>query len=182
MVVSSILILIVWIIGASGIYHSPWISQPSWQITYTDVQGITWFLQNKDHDVPFSAMGYPHGVQYTADGYHAAFSREDFMESIRQIFRDIEQVLPPRFGYDHFTMLGESMDQGQGQYLIIARRFQIATADPNLSSQGLTVVPLFWPGFQLTDFARLEEDPSVNKLYSNGEWDIWRVRAWPRGD
>jgi hypothetical protein len=174
------ILLAFWIISALGIYHSPWIAQPGWQITRMDIQGIEWFLQNKDNDTPFSAMGYPHGVQYIAHGYRSAFSREDLMESIRQIFYDVEQTLPTRFGYDHLTTLGESMTQDQ--YLIVAKRFQIATADPVLSSEGLTVVPLFWPGFQPTDFDRLEEDPSVSKLYSNGEWDVWQVKVWPRGD
>jgi hypothetical protein len=179
-VVSSVLLLTVWVVGMLGLYHSPWILQPSWQITRMNAQGIQWFFQNKDNGVLFSAMGYPYGTQYTTYGYRAAFSREDYIESLRQMIYDIERVLPIGFGYDRFATLGESMNQDR--YLMIAKRFQIAAADPTLSSQGLKVVPLFWRDIQLTDLARLEDDPSADKLYSNGELDVWYVNVWPRGD
>jgi hypothetical protein len=177
---SSVVLLSFWAIGTFGLYHSPWISQPSWQITQMDIRGIEWFLQNKDNDVSFSGMGYAHGVPYATHGYHSAISREDLMQPVLQMVRDVEEALPTGFGYDRFATLGESMDQDR--YLIIARRFQAATANPRLSTQGLSVIPLFWPGFRPADFARLNQDPSVSKLYSNGELDIWRVNARPRSD
>jgi hypothetical protein len=178
--VSSVILLSFWVIGALGIYHSPWIWQPSWQITHEDVQGIEWFLQNKDNDISFSAMGYPHGVPYVVLGHRSATVREDLTPPVLQMLRDPELVLPTGFGYDRLETLGESLDQDR--YLLIARRFQIATADPRLRSEGLTVIPLFWPGFRPADFERLDQDPSASKLYSNGEFDVWHVNAMPRGD
>ena len=177
---SSIVLLSFWALGAFGIYHSPWISQPSWQITQEDVRGIEWFLENKDVDVPFSAMGYPQGVPYVALGHSAATTREDLTKPVLQMLRDLEQVLPAGFGYNRSTTLGNSLDGDR--YLLIARRFQIATEDPRLRSSGLTTIPLFWPGFQPADFENLNRDPSVSKLYSNGEFDIYYVRAAPRRD
>lgn len=177
---SGITLLAFWAIGAFGIYHSPWISQPSWQITRQDVRAIEWFLRNKDDDVSFSAMGYPHGVPYVTLGHHETTTRADLTEPVLQMLHDLEDVLPTGFGYGRWATLGEALEEDR--YLLIARRFEIATADPHLRSEGLAVVPLFWRGFQPADFEELLQDPSVSKLYSNGEFDIWWVSAWPRKD
>lgn len=177
-VIATLILMAIWMTSILGLYQSPWILQPGWQVTRMDIQGTDWFLERKDHALAFTAMGYPHGTQYASSiGYSAAFTREDIIGSMRQHYYDIDQVLPQRFGYDRFVTLGESFHEDR--YLIIGKRFLMATANPKLSSRGMRVIPLFWPGFQPEDFAQLDEDPSLGKLYSNGELDIWRVFVQP---
>jgi len=169
----SILVASVWMIGVLGVYHSPWISQPSWQITQTDIEGVEWFIQRKEAKIMFSALGYSHGIPYVILGYHSASWREDMSHSVAQMWRGASRVLPKRFGYNQTAMLGESM--GENRYLLLTQRFQIATANPHLSTKGLTVIPLFIPGFQPADFVQLNQDPTVDKLYSNGGLEVWWV-------
>ena len=161
----------VWMIGILGLYHSPLIRQPSQQVTEMDVYGGEWFLQFKNPAVTLGGMGYFPSVQFVRFGYNAINSNPTLLQS------GYHRV-PNRLGYDRFINLGQAV--GSDQYLITTERFQLASINPILSSQGITVIPFFWPGFRTNDFARLSQDQSVDKLYSNGEFDVWWVsRRYP---
>jgi hypothetical protein len=119
-------------------------------------------------------MGYPSGATSSIFGYEFAMSREDERNSILKMTRDYESMLPPNFGYDHFSMLGESYIKDI--YLIITKRFLMASDDPYLEEKGVSVLPLFFTrGYSSSDFEKLKNDPSVDKIYTNGEFDILHI-------
>ena len=168
---SSITLTSFWVIGILGIYQSPWVLQPNFQITTEDVKGTDWFFQNKRIEVLYSTMGYIPTLPYYSLGNIVAHSREDIRQSNSQMMKNYESVLPIGFGYNRFSTIGEALQESR--YLILTKRFYLINSDP-LNFKWLTVDPrIFTPGFQSEDFEKLDNDPSVEKLYSNGEFDIF---------
>ena len=137
-------------IGIFSIYRSPWILQPNWQITYADISGANWVSEYRELEIPVTEMGWV------------------------QAYPQVE--IPDHFGYPEHETLGESIDKDT--YLIIAERFKQASDDPILSERGMMSPPIIAsPGFNEDDFARIEIDQSVNKLYSNGEFEIFFAKS-----
>jgi hypothetical protein len=137
-------------IGIFSIYRSPWILQPNWQITYADISGATWLSEYRELEIPVTEMGWV------------------------QAYPQVE--IPDHFGYPEHEMLGESIDKDT--YLILAERFKQASDDPILSERGMVSPPIIArTGFNEDDFARVETDQSVNKLYSNGEFEIFFAKS-----
>jgi hypothetical protein len=175
---STVVLTVVWVVSVSSIYQSPWVLQPGWQITRQDVLGSEWFVKYKTEDALFSGMGYNYGLPFINVGFDAAYSRDDLTGSAWLLRSAAELVMPVGFGYDRFPTLGEAL--GFEQYFIVTESFRLASGHPQLSTRGLTIIPLFIPGFQPTHFEQLSEDPSANKLYSNGGMDIWHVQPVAR--
>lgn len=176
---STIILTIVWLIGLTGVYHSPWILQPSWQTTRMDVSGIKWFFENKETNILYTAVDSPFGLPYAIPHilYDHAWlrSKEDFIDSFYDEVRLQKYAGPERFKYDINETLGDYL--GAERYLMMTRRFQLLTEDPFLRTEGLMQSPLLFSDFRQSDLMKLNQDPSLTKLYSNGELDVWLANA-----
>jgi hypothetical protein len=139
------------LIAMFGVYHSPFILQPSWQIVLTDAQGADWFLDHCDSESPFAALGVPPAYALGQVG------------------------MPEHFYYQEQSYLGASFEENL--YLLLTARFRIASLHPILSEATISDPRLARPGFTREDFDRLEHDPSVDKLYTNGEFDAFLIRS-----
>jgi len=151
-VITAILVLAS-VLGVLSVYHSPYILQPSWQITLHDVRGSEWFWAHAEVPGPGAliTLGIP---RVRADG--------------------LVQV-PEHFGYATNATLGESFPIDL--YMLIGERFRLSAADPVLSRAAISDARLASPGFNRDDLQRLTRDRSVQNLYSNGELDAFLVRA-----
>jgi len=134
-------------LSALSVYRSPWILQPNWQVTYHDAASIDWY---REHGGGFRTliMSSPIG---SAGG------------------------IPPHFGYDNHTMLGESLSK-DATILFGEYRQRLASKNPNLVKSPIMGVWAY-PEFNEEDFEKLRLDESVNKLYSNGEFEILLVNS-----
>jgi len=134
-------------IGVFSVYRSPWISQPNWQITRMDLCGADWFGSYKAPDFAFAPMGWIGGYHYFKMPYH--------------------------LGYPEQESVGEVV--GKETYIVLTERFKQASAEPALE-EWMNIPGCFArPGFNKEDFARIEEDPSVNKVYTNKEFEVLKV-------
>lgn len=158
------------ILGIFGVYRSPWILQGGWQVTYQDRAGLVWYGNHANPDAAYAPLGFPWPYE----------------------FYWIE--IPPHFGYEVYPTLGEAIlyipaieklhpttrerYYSQGANIILAQRFKVMAADPTLRQKGMVMTPeIARPGFDEQDFPKLEQDPSVARLYSNGGFEVLIVRA-----
>jgi hypothetical protein len=160
--VLSILIVACIINSALMSYASRYSLQPNDQITRYDVEGMDWFLKNKDSDIHILTLSYQaYRLKYLFMSYADAKARTD-IESYPPI------LTPPyHFGYDRTDELGELV--GTDYYMLINQEDKVLYTD-------------IWPEivderFTRQAFARLHSDPSLELIYSNAGLDIWHIHA-----
>lgn len=141
------------VVGIFGVYHSPHILQPAWHITRQDVHGAQWFLD------------------------HTHFEKKDYFASLGidpSLALGVVPV-PDHFGYPSLLALGQSFPEDV--FLVLGERFRRSSAHHILSTQVLSDPRLARPGFDEVDFLRLKSDPSVARLYSNGDLDVLLING-----
>lgn len=138
------------VVGIFGVYHSPYILQTNWQVTRQEVDGSGWFL--KHARLPFGGGFASLGFVSMAPGRVA---------------------VPQHFGYSTHQMLGESFPLDT--YLLLSEPFRQSSTGARLPRAMIN------PSARLRvderEFQQLARDRSVSKLYSNGELDVFLVRA-----
>ncbi len=133
------------LIGIFGIYRSPYIFQPNWQITKMDIAGNDWLRSRMPEKFDFAPMGY--------------------------IYRPSHYFkMPEHFGYNNITYIGEKINSTL--YIALTKRFVLCALDPALKTFINSPDNLAKPGFNELDFIKFQDDRSLNRLYSNGEFDI----------
>jgi hypothetical protein len=142
------------ILGMLSTFHSPYILQPSWQVTRHEVAGSDWFFAHTDYARrdEFATLGVQPAL---ANGllYH---------------------FIPDHFGYTQEGSLGQRYRQSF--FLLIGQRFRLSSTHPVLSRAVIADYRIARTGFDPSDFQQLEQDPSVAKLFSNGELDVYLAR------
>jgi hypothetical protein len=135
-----------------GHYYSPYVIRPGQHVTHGYAAGMTWYLDTKDPEVPALCVAtYPKWYARATLGVQATYERTDMPE-----LPEVEN----HFGYDNFTTVGEQYDSSR--YVSIDRvdRMAYQTVWKHLDR---------WND---ADFQRLERDPTVDRIYSNGGVDI----------
>jgi len=144
--------------GLVTLYHSPMKSQPSHQVTDAELDGTEWFFEHRE----LNSEIIQHGID-TGDfghAYHGVNKSEP------------RQYLPPRseppdhYGYDRNLTLGSSYEGDRYLVVVPAGREFYPEMYPDYRDQ--------WR-YEPADFERLERDPTVNRVYDNGEVDFYRV-------
>ena len=160
-------VIIIFVIGFIGgtlqTYPSAYTLSPNDQLTRTLVDGADWFFQSKNPAIPNSGIlvQLPRLADYTLtpDEINA------------QPYTGIEQLnngqssMPWHFNYDLYAMLGEWYPQAC--YLLIMQEDRVVYPDVYPRMEQIR--------FTQEDFAKLEQDQSVAKFYTNGGLDIYYV-------
>jgi hypothetical protein len=133
------------IVGIFGVYRSPWISQPNWQVTNMDISGSNWFGQGRESGYSYAPMGWLVDYPYVR--------------------------LPNHFGYDGGHSLGEVVDIQT--YILVTDLFKQAAADPTLTNWVNVQDAYARPGFDQKDFVKIHLDDSVCKLYASKEFQVF---------
>ena len=142
------------VLGIFTIYRSPWIYQPNMQITQMDVDGLAWSSGHVVNGTRFGYLGWP-------GGYNPI-------------------ILTAHFGHPEYGTFGESLEQDMT--FIMTDRFRQAADDPTLSRSSVVPPGLSAQGFDSEDIERLEQDSSVDRWYSNGEFELLYVVAKGGGE
>lgn len=82
-------------------------------------------------------------------------------------------TIPSHFGYESYKTFGEQYTEDF--YVVIAeQRVKLTLTDPVLSKQRVVGAAQIgrWD-FTMQDFAQLERDPTMNRLYNNGELSVF---------
>ena len=154
-------------LNIGGHYRSPYVIRPSDQVTQADMTAMTWYFEQKD---PFAYSYYvaspPARFAQCILGNKATDLREDIAYESTQ-FSD-HFSLPDSVGSDNRSTLGEQFSGDV--YVNIHKYDKLAyqTVWRNLNR------------FNDDDFERLERDPTVDRIYSNGEVDVLFVTQQPQ--
>jgi len=169
-VLSKLCLFLVPIILISGYINSVLMQYPSsynftsyeYQLTRTEVAGMDWFLHKKD-------------ISISSVQVHLLSSRyADFLLTPEEKKRHEElqgwfsfSQPPFHFGYPDSPTLGAFYTEDN--YMVLGK------LDKVIYEEILPRMAQF--RFTRSDFERLEYDPSLDKLHSNGEFDVWFIRA-----
>lgn len=147
--------------GAMYIYSSSYAILPSLQNTRAEIVGMDWFIHAKEKTL--SSIGW-----YYAPSAYAAFLLTANERSERNDLSPYNTgVFPLRLGYDQSSMLGRFYSRDV--YLVMREQVRRVYID---------VYPWMAPIRLLQDdFVSLEDDSSVDKLYSNRGLDVYFVHA-----
>jgi len=122
-----------------------------------DMAGMAWFIEEKESTIKcIQIMSPPRRFAQGILGTVEAKKRSDIKRSPQ--FRD-------HFAYDEYDTVGEQY--AEDKYAAITKFDRI------LYSTVWKVVGRF----DEADFERLEQDPTVSKLYSNGELDVYLIHS-----
>jgi hypothetical protein len=121
-------------------------------------EGYSWAFSQADGDTVFITFGDP-------SIYRFANALIGNVETNKRNDITIRDDVPDHFGYGEYQTLGESFDEDK--YFVITK------------SNILTFTEL-WTAmdrYSKRDLVQLETDPTVARLYSNGELEIYRVSS-----
>jgi len=130
------------------------------QVTRSEIEGMRWFFDKKDTTIAISS-------NYVIPYRYADFLlTSDYKQHRRDIVSERDRVYPPyHFNYDTQNMLGESYTEDI--YMVLSKLDELVYAEvfPQIAEYR----------FYLSDYERLEQDRSVDKLYSNGGLNVWYI-------
>ncbi len=158
-VIAIVLLLGVSLHGISIVYTSKLVLSANWQATYSEIEGMENLFEHKETEVPISGFTVE-PLRYETLLVRAGEGRRG--KEIRG-----EHHLLFHFGYDEYPRIGQSYEVDEYRVIATADRIFCVEVKPELAEE--------W--FLPEDFARLEDDPSIDKLYANGGFDYWYVHA-----
>lgn len=142
------------------IYVSPYLESYSGHNTYTELESWDWFCQHRKVNIEVTGLSI-HPVRMTK----FLFSPRDqiLYADIQEKFSSVEN----HFDYDKRPMLGSSYPADK--YLVLKELDKAMYSEIYPTLAEIRFMPV--------DFAQLEHDPSLDKLYSNGGADNWFVHS-----
>lgn len=151
------------LIGIFSIYHSPLIHQPNTQVTHREIAGGKWLLERGNPDVEVTGASIAKPYRYA----HALWGTQE--KNYPRAGEDY--FVGDHFNYSQYQTLGESLEGDR--YMMLRSEFIKLLYSELYPQVGR---------FNMDDFSKLERDPSVNRLYANGEIDIFYVQGEARAE
>jgi len=143
-------------ISISSLYQSPYILRPTPEITKMDINGASWLL---DHKNPY--------IESTSIQNHLyLFANGILGVKNAKIISHYPPIIPDHFNYSIHTYLGSSYQSDE--YALITM----------YDSMIYETVWKVIGRFNSEDFKKLNNDLSVNKLYSNGEDHVYYIHQF----
>lgn len=163
-----ILVFMLMIISTSAlsifnVYESPWKGTAGFHRSHMEEKGLIWYLNYKD-------TGDPLIMDSELPTTYAQYIQLVYPFNPTQIvgMGGVGEFIPSHFGYDQKRYLSES--------IIFPNFFMITTKNTKISVKAAPEYRRYrLKQFTDFDFTRLELDKSVNKMYSNSEFDVWNV-------
>lgn len=145
--------------GLLALYPSPYILKASWQNTHSEVEGLLFSYDYRDVTIPLTAISIPPG-RFS----HAFLSPEERVTQKLPLYLEDRHV-PYHFGYDVNSSISS----------IYAHEIDIIITQKD-KRMYLDVFPEIEEiRYTHQDFDRLGIDPALHFLYSNGEFDYYKV-------
>jgi len=156
---TTVVLAVLVVVSVFGVFHSPINKEVNQQVTEKELDGAKWTIESREPGVPVEQLGI------TVWRFEDAFTGS----TNRTLRRDDAAVRPPdHFGYKNGSTLGATYNEDQ--YLVVTQlgRDYYPAVFPKYEQ--------FWR-FTATDFGRLEEDPTVSRVYTNGDYDMYAVNG-----
>ena len=151
------------VIGIFNLHLSPFMNNANQQVTTMDLEGTEWFFNHQSDAFLIDQIAF---VQRT---YQAAvLGAQVWPSNVRSISGEREKP-PEHFGYDRNQTYGTAY--AEDRYFVNDRLSRI------WYPQGLgRQYEALWK-WTPADFDGLEGDPTVSRLYNNGEFEVFYVEA-----
>jgi hypothetical protein len=149
-----ILIIVASLLSIISIFPSPYTMQPNREITDMDMAGMNWILDYRDADTGFVCINSP-PTRY-AD---AIMGKTLSTQTMKWKY----PIIPDHFGYDQNPSLGFSYTENQYAALTKMDRIMYSTVWESVGR------------FDDSDFVRLNADRNVNRIYDNGETEVYFI-------
>ncbi len=135
--------------------HDP--RRPSSQVTLMDMAGMAWYIQEKDTAIGcIHVMSPPFRFADVILGNVEADKRYDIKYA--EQFTD-------HFAYNEYDSLGEQYKEDNYTAITIKDRLLYETVWKQVGR------------YSYSDFEKIEDDPTVDSLYSNGELDVYYIHG-----
>lgn len=149
------------IIGIFNIYAGPNKGVQNRHRTEMDIRGLQWYISNRDPQISFVSNHFDlRKIEMYILGYENYLHDQGDWD---------QRKIPTHFGYHKNATLAETF-QNESRYVVtnenLRKRHLFA------SEEARPEVPHYLDD----DFKNLEKDVTVNKIYENGEFELWRVR------
>jgi hypothetical protein len=161
-VVACVLLIGVSVNGILYLYPSTFTLAGTIQTTHAEVDGNYWFLLNRIPDLGILGLYYaPYRFSYLLPAVNESTQPYLSPSSIQNV--------PWHLGYNNYTHMGEAVKNDT--YVVFSEQSKRWYVDvyPELASVRI----------QPQDFSRMDNDTTLNKLYTNGGFDVWYLTAQP---
>lgn len=151
---ASVLILVFLVVSFPVVFTSPYFYTPSEQVTEQQMEGYETTFENRDNSVLFSE------VRSSTSRYGIATQGRAIPPEAYYPGDDDESGAP-----DHFANQSLRTHYDQRTYLPVTEADRIRD-------------PVLWDGFRFShsDFRYLDAEPGIDKVQSNGGYDLYLVR------
>jgi len=141
------------------LYPSPYNLGGSYHTTQSEVMGMTFFYDHRDVKVPVTGITVAPG-RFS----HAFLTPEERSVQCLPMYLE-DRAVPWHFGYDRYHTLSALYSDEMDMIITQKDRLQYVDLFPDMAK------------FRFTeqDFERLDYDPGISFLYSNGGFDLQKV-------
>lgn len=155
-IIVSCFIVATFVLGVGAVYRSPWNGAPNWHFTYQDEATGAWASQHIVSSSKFySQIGVPPPSQLPESRWGQGF----------------QEGVEPHFGYTNHTTFGDSLDFDTFISMNMYRQSEVAKTPLLTASGGI------WGRSDINqdDVNRLNQDPSVNLIYTTSDSQVLYV-------
>jgi hypothetical protein len=149
-------------LGVLNCYGSPFTAGFNDHVTTADMKGTSWFLEKRDEKLVADQITF-NQFDYTS----ALLGRGSVPIDIRGIY-EAEASMPEHFGYSKYSSYGAAIDKD--------RYFLSHKLDRIVYTERIPEYKAAWR-WSPTDFERLESDPTVNRVYNSGQFEVFYVQG-----
>jgi len=158
------LILVSAVLSIFNKYPSPYLHHPNEQCTYMEIKGANWIINYRDSFVKVTNIGQ--GLYRYAIAIHGQDWYHHSPVPIDPTYPKPPVLIHDHFGYQQYKTIGESVSESS--YLVLTKLDRVLYEEI-----WKPPIPTRW---SREDFDKLEHDPTADKLYSNGEFDVWYIQ------
>ncbi len=161
------LIITVQVISLSNVYSSQRTFDSNWQLTKMQTVGSEWFISHNNKDIGCAEI-----VNSINPGRCSIFRMEDLILGIDNANRTRTQIIDPipaHFGYNSSNSICRALrliDVDKSAYLLIS---EMGKASEELIPENAKLKAHI---YSRDDYLKMQKDPYVLHLYSNGEYDV----------
>jgi len=161
------IIVIMFLSGISIMYPSKYVLDINWQIPSSEINGMNWFLHSKDENIKQTGLYMPFGrfadLLLTKEEINSKSRTDD----IRLVDIPDELKLPKHFGYEDNLSLGAVYRHDM--YLVLE--------EASIAFYRDVVPEIAKLRFQPEDFIVIEEDFTVDKIYTSTGFNTYYVHS-----
>ncbi len=169
----SAVIIVACVLNVAGHHNAPYQLRPGDEVSDSDIQGMEWLLQEKDPTAyTFFIMSSPDRFSQAILGATVTSTRTDVMDTSWLQFRD------------HFGYLESHDVLDPHKHTTVGEQFAVDMY-ANINKYDKVAYQTVWKSldrFNDADFAVFEQDPTVNRIYSDGASDAYYITGHMQED